>query len=242
MNPDPCAPAGVHVACMQCPVRALCFLPADGGRKPPPAQVVIEQQALPAGSTVQELAPAGAALEVVRRGTLKSVMRLADGREEITAFHLPGEVLGVESLARRRPKASAVALDEAQVCVVPYEPLMSAAALDGRLRQRLWTAVGEELTRRRRTIEILSTHPAGARVAAFLQDIAHRMQERGYPPQMFPLGMTLAEIASYLSLPRDVLAEELDRLARQGALRLERQHVLVPHPGRLQRLGQGVSA
>jgi CRP/FNR family transcriptional regulator, anaerobic regulatory protein len=219
-SPSTCRPD-----CLQCPSRGMCFLPADGGRLPPPASVPISRRRLAAGDAAHGADPDGTNLYVVRMGALKAVMPLAHGREQVTGFALPGDLIGADALAQGRRESRAVALEHAQVCVFPYEAVAHAASTDKELCARFWRAIGGDIVRSQSAAAVLGTGSAQARVAAFLLEMAHRMKERGYSAQEFHLRMGREEIGSYLGLTLETVSRALHQFAREGALEVHKRHV-----------------
>ena len=59
----------------------------------------------------------------VRSGTFKSVLTLKDGREQVTGFHMAGELMGLDGLAQGSHASSATALEDAEICSIPYAQL-----------------------------------------------------------------------------------------------------------------------
>ena len=56
----------------------------------------------------------------MRSGTFKSSLTLADGREQVSGFHMAGELMGLDGVAHGTHASSATALEDAEICAIPY--------------------------------------------------------------------------------------------------------------------------
>ena len=56
-------------------------------------------------------------------GFFKTVIATNQGREQVTGFQMGGELLGVDGIDSGRYSVDAVALEDSQVCVIPYADL-----------------------------------------------------------------------------------------------------------------------
>ena len=62
-------------------------------------------------------------MNAVRSGTFKTSLTLADGREQVSGFHMAGELMGLDGVAHGVHASSATALDDTEVCAIPYAHL-----------------------------------------------------------------------------------------------------------------------
>jgi len=61
-----------------------------------------------------------AALYAVRSGFFKSTLVLEDGRDQVTGFCMPGEILGMDGIGQEQHTSNAIALEDSEVCIIPY--------------------------------------------------------------------------------------------------------------------------
>lgn len=66
----------------------------------------------------------------IRVGAMKSVTVTEDGEEQITAFHLPGELLGLDAIGFDAHPSTAAALETTRVCKIPFGELAPRHILD----------------------------------------------------------------------------------------------------------------
>ncbi|MEO5659599.1 MAG: cyclic nucleotide-binding domain-containing protein [Polaromonas sp.] len=84
---------------------------------------------------------------VVRSGTFRSNLVLADGREQVNDFYLTGEIMGLDGVAYGAHASSATSLEDAEVCVVPYAQLIDLTAGNSSLQLLLGRLMSREILR-----------------------------------------------------------------------------------------------
>lgn len=161
----------------------------------------------------------------VRCGTLKSTLTMKNGCDQVTAFHLPGELLGFDAIASGRHPTSLTALEDAEVCAIPYSQLADASAELRTLRLEVMRLAGAELVREQRLLALIANTHSEERVAAFLLNLSQRMEERGFSASEFLLRMTRAEIGSYLGTTLETVSRSLSAFARRGFIKVRRRRI-----------------
>ena len=172
----------------------------------------------------------------VRSGTFKSTLMLLDGREQVTGFQMAGELLGLDGVASGGQASSAVALEDAEVCSIPYARLVEIASSNVEMQLVLARLMSAEIVREHKLMAMLGTMSADERVASFLLDISRRLQARGYSPQEFHLRMTRADIGSYLGVKLETVSRSLSAFAAQGLLVVDKKHLRIVDFDGLQRM------
>jgi len=120
---------------------------------------------------------AGAPLETVfavRSGYLKSSVMHEDGREQITAFHMAGDLLGLDGIASGLHSCDATALEDCEVCDLPYPRLEALARSIPTLMRHFHRLMSREIVRDHGVMRVLATMRAESRVAAFLIGLSER--------------------------------------------------------------------
>jgi CRP/FNR family transcriptional regulator len=163
----------------------------------------------------------------VRSGTFKTTLALGDGRDQVAGFHMAGELLGLDGLASGRHASSAVALEDAQICAIPYAQLSELANASPALQQAISRVMSREIVREHSLMVLLGSMNAEERLAAFLLNISQRMKARGYSPLEFHLRMARSEIGSYLGMKVETVSRTFSAFAQQGLLRVDKKHVRI---------------
>jgi CRP/FNR family transcriptional regulator len=165
----------------------------------------------------------------IRCGFFKTSVGLEDGRMQVTGFHMAGDFLGMDGLGTRSHASEAMALEDSEVCIFPYERLDEPD-----LRSRLGKAMSRELVHNHGVMLLLGTMCAAERLAAFLLNLSRRLEARGFSPRHFHLRMTREEIGSYLGLSLETVSRVFSHFQQEGALSVDRREVRIEDIVRLQ--------
>jgi CRP/FNR family transcriptional regulator, nitrogen fixation regulation protein len=145
-------------------------------------------------------------------GAVRSYKLLSDGRRQIGAFHLPGDVFGLESGAAHRLAAEAII--DTTVRLVKRRSLEQAASSDVNVARRLWAITAGELRHAEDHMLLLGRKTSLERVAAFLLEMDKRLTAAG----VMALPMSRRDIADYLGLTLETVSRALSRLHELGIL------------------------
>jgi CRP/FNR family nitrogen fixation transcriptional regulator len=146
------------------------------------------------------------------RGAVRSYKLLSDGRRQIGAFHLPGDMFGLEPDATHRLTAEAVV--ETTVRVVKRRALEALARSDVQVACALWTMTAADLRHAEDHMLLLGRKTAAERVATFLLEMDRRLSKAG----VFALPMGRGDIADYLGLTLETVSRSLSQLHGEGVL------------------------
>ena len=157
-------------------------------------------------------------LFVVRSGSLKLTALTREGREQIVAFLLPGDIAGLDSMGIATHLTTAVALEESSVIEVPVEEARQLCVTTGRVRDGLLDSLGVQIRRKQSTLVLLGSQSADERLARFLLDLWQRLAPPGTGNATVLVPMTRQEMGSYLGLKLETVSRTLSRLCRYGAI------------------------
>ena len=163
----------------------------------------------------------------VRRGTFKSHAMLMDGREQVTGFRMTGELLGLDGLASGQHASSATALEDAEVCAIPYARLGELATGSPAMQSMISRLMSREIVREHGLMMLLGSMNAEQRLAAFLLNLSQRMKARGYSASEFHMRMSRAEIGSYLGMKVETVSRTFSAFAQQRLLEVDKKHVRI---------------
>lgn len=163
----------------------------------------------------------------VRSGTFKSSLTLADGREQVSGFHIAGELIGFDGLASGKHASTATALEDTEVCAIAYANLSEQAAQSPDLQMAMTRLMSREIVREHGLMMLLGSMNAEERLAAFLLNLSRRLKLRGYSPREFHLRMSRAEIGSYLGLKLETVSRTFSAFQQQGFLEVDKKHVRI---------------
>jgi CRP/FNR family nitrogen fixation transcriptional regulator len=153
-------------------------------------------------------------------GAVRTYRMLDDGRRQIGAFHLPGDLFGLESGDVHL--WSAEAINDAQVLVVKRSAVMARAEHEKDLAKQLWTLTVRELQRMQEHSMVL-IKSAEERVAGFLLEMA----ARGGSGAAVELAMSRQDIADYLGLTIETVSRTFTQFVQSGTIALETSRRIV---------------
>ncbi|MFN5687149.1 helix-turn-helix domain-containing protein, partial [Bradyrhizobium sp.] len=145
-------------------------------------------------------------------GAVRSYKLLSDGRRQIGAFHLPGDVFGLEFGSSHRLAAEAII--DTNVRLVKRRSLEQAASVDVAVARKLWTMTAGDLRHAEDHMLLLGRKTAMERVATFLLEMDRRLAVAG----MMALPMCRRDIGDYLGLTLETVSRALSQLHSQGVL------------------------
>ena len=144
-------------------------------------------------------------------GSVRTYKVLNDGRRQIGAFYLPGDVFGLEVGDAHTFSAEAIA--DSKVLVFKRSALVNLASHDSGVARELWTMTAGELQRVQEHI-LLLIKTAQERVAGFLLEMA----TRGSSSDEVDLPMSRQDIADYLGLTIETVSRTLTQLENTAAI------------------------
>lgn len=172
-------------------------------------------------------------LYVAREGAFKSVVYNTEGDSQVTGFHLPGEILGLDALGTSKHTCDSVALTTADVCEIPLGDLEKVAAQVPSLQHQLLKIIGQTINRDQKHIEILSKKNAHERTSIFLHQLSERYRQLGRSGERFMIPMSREDIGSYLGLVIETVSRTLSKMQEDGLIEVNGREVIIRDLGTL---------
>jgi CRP/FNR family transcriptional regulator, nitrogen fixation regulation protein len=148
----------------------------------------------------------------VKTGAVRSYKLLTDGRRQIGAFHLVGDIFGLENGSVHRFTAEAVV--KTTVRLIKRQSLEAVAESDAVVTRNLLSLTTSKLEHAENHMLLLGRKTSLERVAAFLIEMDARLTATG----VVALPMSRRDIADYLGLTLETVSRALSRLQREGVL------------------------
>ncbi len=165
------------------------------------------------------------ALYAVRTGFFKTQALHEDGREQVTGFQMPGEIIGLDAICADAHTCDAVALDDSEICEIPFDQLEDLSRELPTLQRHLHRIMSREIVRDQGIMMLLGSMRAEERLAAFLLNLSQRFGARGYSPNAFNLRMTRHEIGSYLGLKLETVSRTFSYFQEHGLLNVTTREI-----------------
>lgn len=174
-------------------------------------------------------------LYTVRNGFFKSYVLDSDGCQQVTGFYMTGELLGLDAISSEKHTCDTVALEDSEVCEVPFAKLEEISRDIPLLMHHFHKIMSREIVQDHNIMMLLGSRKAEERLAAFLLNLSERFAKRGYSSTNFILRMTREEIGSYLGLKLETVSRSLSRLQEEGVIAINNKHVRLNDIQRLSR-------
>ena len=217
------AQSRIVTRCSTCNLREMC-LPCGltGNDLTLMGEIVYTRRRVRRGETLYRAGGEFDAVFAVRSGFFKSSVVLEDGRDQVTGFHMAGEVLGLDGIGTETHTVDVTALEDSEVCIVPYARFEEVG-----LQRQLQKVMSRELVRDQGVMMLLGTMRAEERLAAFLLNLSQRFTARGYSPSEFHLRMTRDEIGSYLGLSLETVSRLFSRFQEEELITVQQKHICI---------------
>lgn len=185
------------------------------------------------GKALFETGDAANAIYVVRAGCIKSLTVDGDGNERVRAFHLPGEIVGLDAWGAEHHPSTAVAVVPSQVCRIPKLAALQKLAESPLLAQRLLERFSHDLAQAQ---ALAGDFTADQRVAGFLLAMRARLARS----TALKLPMTRRDIANFLRLATETVCRVLTRFESRGWIRSDEKNLQLANESALLRLAEPI--
>ena len=164
-------------------------------------------------------------LYAIKVGHFKTQCVDSNGVQQITGFQMPGELLGMDAIGGGQYHCDGVALEDSEVCEIPFAKLEGLFADIPSLLHHFHRLMSQEITRRQNIMLLLSNMRAEQRLAVFFTNLASRYAARGYSPTKFQLRMMREEIGEYLGLTIESISRLLSKFKKSGYIRVANRDI-----------------
>ncbi len=171
-------------------------------------------------------------LHLIRLGTVKTVALSANGQEQLTGLHSPGDWIGFDSIATGVHGCDAHALELCEVWSLRHDQLLATAARVPAVMHMLCTAMSSQLARERAWRLSACTLPAQVRVAEFLLQWLQSLAARELRTDQITLKLTRGEIGSHLGMTVETVSRSITSLVRAGLVSFDdrgRRNFAIPN-------------
>ena len=218
----------LKVACANCNLRELCLpVGLSIGDLDKVEGLVAARRKVKRGESLFRTGDVFESLYAVRVGFLKSTVVTSGGREQVTGFHMTGEIIGLDGIGAGKHACDATALEDTEVCVIPYRHIDEIATQVPALRNHFHRVMSREIVREHGVMLVLGAMMAEERMATFLLNLSQRFEARGYSTSEFVLRMTRAEIGNFLGLKLETVSRVLSRFARDRLLEVDHKRIRI---------------
>ncbi len=231
----------VKKRCSTCSLRHLCLpLGLDQDDIKRLDEVITQRRKVSAGQHLFRVGDAFRSLAAVRAGFFKVYELGADGREQVTGFQTEGELLGLDAISGGVHRGNALALVDAEVCVIPFDRFEDLLTGLPGLQRRFHAILSASIVTSQTLMMMLGTMRAEHRLAAFLLDLSTRLGARGRSPTLLQLPMSREDIGNYLGLKLETVSRVFSQFRREGLVAVAGRAIEILDIDRLRALVSGV--
>jgi CRP/FNR family transcriptional regulator len=222
------AAQSIKVACSNCNLRELCMpMGLTSAELDRIEDVVANRRKIKRGTMLFHNGDKFVSLYAIRTGFFKTCVASEDGRDQVTGFQMAGEVIGLDGIVNDNHTCDAVALEDAEVCVMPFDRIEELSREINALQRHVHKIMSREIVRENGVMLLLGSMRAEERLAAFLLNLVQRLHARGFSQSEVVLRMTREEIGSYLGLKLETVSRTFSKFVDDGMIEVKQRHVRI---------------
>lgn len=234
---------GCAIHCQDCSISQLCIPFTLNEHELDQLDNIIERKKpIQKGQTLFKAGDELKSLYAIRSGTIKSYTITEEGDEQITGFHLAGDLVGFDAIINHKHLSFAQALETSMVCEIPFETLDDLSGKMPNLRQQIMRLMSSEIRDDQEMILLLSKKNAEERLAAFIYNLSRRFAQRGFSAKEFRLTMTRGDIGNYLGLTVETISRLLGRFQKNNTLSVKGKYITINDMYKLTQIAGKTSA
>ena len=232
----------IRVACSNCNLRELCMpLGLSQDELDRIDDLVASRRRIKRGTSLFRNGDKFTSLYAIRTGFFKTCITSEDGRDQVTGFQMAGEVIGLDGIVNDHHTCDAIALEDAEVCVMPFDRIEELSREIHGLQRHVHKIMSREIVREHGVMLLLGSMRAEERLAAFLLNLVQRLHARGFSQSELVLRMTREEIGSYLGLKLETVSRTFSKFVEEGIVEVKQRHVRIVNADALKRHRQSAS-
>ncbi|CNI80404.1 FNR family transcription factor [Yersinia enterocolitica] len=223
---------GCAIHCQDCSISQLCIPFTLNENELDQLDNIIERKKpIQKGQALFKAGDELKSLYAIRSGTIKSYTITEEGDEQITGFHLAGDLVGFDAISNLQHPSFAQALETSMVCEIPFDTLDDLSGKMPNLRQQMMRLMSGEIKGDQDMILLLSKKNAEERLAAFIYNLSRRFAQRE-----FRLTMTRGDIGNYLGLTVETISRLLGRFQKSDILSVKGKYITIENTEALAQL------
>lgn len=199
-------------------------------------EVVEKRRRVKQGELLFSSGDSFSSLYAIRTGFFKTCVISEDGREQVTGFQMAGEIIGMDGIVSDHHNCNAVALEDAEVCVMPFSDIENLSRELPGLQRHVHKIMSREIVRENGVMMLLGNMRAEERLAAFLLNLVQRLHARGLSQSELLLRMTREEIGSYLGLKLETVSRAFSKFSEEGIIEVKQRYVKILAPEALKKI------
>jgi CRP/FNR family transcriptional regulator len=199
-------------------------------------EVVEKRRKVKQGDQLFAAGDAFKSLYAIRTGFFKTCVSTEDGREQVTGFQMAGEIIGLDGIVTDHHNCNAIALEDAEVCVMPFADIEDLSREFPVLQRHVHKIMSREIVRENSVMMLLGNMRAEERLAAFLLNLVQRLHARGFSQSELTLRMTREEIGSYLGMKLETVSRTFSKFSDDEIIEVKQRYVKILNADALKKI------
>jgi len=230
----PITPSSIKVACSNCNLRELCMpMGLSDHDLERIDELVAARKKVKKGDFLFHSGAPFKSIYAIRTGFFKTSVTTEDGRDQVSGFQMAGEIIGLDGIVNDHHACDAIALEDAEVCVMPFDKIEQISLEVKSLQHHVHKMMSREIVRENSVILLLGSMKAEERLAAFLLNLVQRLHVRGFSQSELVLRMTREEIGSFLGLKLETVSRAFSKFAEDGIIEVKQRNLKILKPDAL---------
>lgn len=167
------------------------------------------------------------AIFILRSGSAKSSVLANTGQEQISRFHYPGDLIGLDGFDNGSHAQSIKFLETSSVCRIGLGELDKAMANSASIRHNMLQGMSHALNDEDKFLLRLNHMNSAQRLGSFILDLSTRFEHRGLSGNVFDLSMTRVDIANYLGMAIETVSRLLTQLQNEHIIEVAKRRVRI---------------
>ncbi len=230
----------LKASCAACSMHQLCLpMGLDDADLNRLDQIIGQRRRIAKDERLYQMGEPFRNLYAIRFGHFKTFQVNAGGEQHITGFQMAGELLGMDAISGDHHQCDAVALEDSEVCEIPFTGLEDLFGDVPTLLRHFHRIMSKEIMREQNVMLLLGNMRAEQRFAVFLVNLSSRYAARGYSPDSFQLRMSREDIGNYMGLTIESVSRLLSRFKKQGWIKVDKREMTLLQPALLKAMAAG---
>ncbi len=227
-------PSCTSISCQHCGLYQLGLsMGLDSADTSLPDRYIKRKFMLKRGQVLYRAGEEFTSIYSIRSGSVKTYISTDDGRLQITGFHVPGELLGLNAIGENRYNCEAVALEASSVCKISLECFQEIALQIPSVNYQMLRMMSKEIKHHQDLMLLLGKMSAEERLATYLLSLSRRFALRNYSPNQFNLSMSRGDIGNYVGIAEETVCRIFTRFQEEGLIIIRRRHIILTDIERL---------
>lgn len=215
-------------SCIHCPNRSLCLaqsLSNESDAIHKLESIIGNSRTIHKGEVIYQAGNHFKSLYAIRTGSVKIYSLNEQGDEQITSFHMSGDLIGFDAIADHEHLSFAEALETTSICEIDFAALLRLCTSVPALNLRLLQLISSEISAKKNLTMMISKMTAKARLASFLLYLSANLKLRKLADEEIKLSMTRYEIGNYISLSVETISRLLSKFQEENIIKVSGRYI-----------------